>query len=196
MLDLFLFAVICVLTTYGITQIYFNSKTFIGLRTMLLKVGEHACDHKSYLLYTISTWLRSRAFVGFCIGILVAATAYVFTFNPQPFNVAAVIVIGVAFLGVGVMDLLADMFPTSRYPEDEYYGHFYPWHEEAEDDSFQVDDVSEDDSEDSSSTSLLEDTSDSSVQALEAPSEEEPSKQEGTDEESSEDAGEEQSETP
>lgn len=194
MLDLFLFVVICTITTYGLVQIYFNSKTFIGLRTKLDDLRAHAEKQRSYLLYTIATWLLSRFFIGFWIGVAVAAAAYVFTFNPQPFNTATAIVIGAALFSVGFIDLWADLFPTSQYPDDDYFGHFYPWHEEAEEEYFQEDDEEEDSKEDPKivhETALLEDASDSEVSEQgtteETTQEEEQSEQTDSSSENSED---------
>lgn len=156
MIDLFLFVIIVTITSYGITQIYFNSKTFIGVRTRLTHLAGHASEHHSYLLYTIASWLLSRLFVGFIVSCAVATAAYVFTFTPQSMSTAITIIIGTAFFSVAAQDAFTDMFPTSRYPEIDYYGHFYPWHEEAEDEDFQ------NAPEDTDEGTLLEDGSDSS----------------------------------
>lgn len=183
MINLFLFLIIVAIISYAITQIYFNAKTFVGVRTCLSDLSGHACETKSYLLYTISAWLQSRWFIGFCVAVIVATCTYIYTFEPQPLGAAITVILGAAFFSVGLSDILADMYPTSRYPDEGYYGHFYPWHEEAEEEDFQDDPKSDNEG------TLLEDGSDSSSVPQQSITVETTQEDESCEQDDTEDAG-------
>lgn len=134
MVDLLLFGLIVMFITHAIASFYFTTKFCITIRTMFVKLRNHATAKKSYLLYLIADCALSRSMVTYALAICVAAIAYKVAMMQQPGNVAVLIIIGEGLFAAGLLDVLREALPMLIYPEDDYYGAYFPWHEDLEDD--------------------------------------------------------------